>query len=58
VSAVDHQYRNGPTNIDFRGTVLLPMAKGSAGVESKTGRTEIDAHFDGLPAPTRFGRGA
>ncbi|HXM43395.1 MAG TPA: OmpA family protein [Bryobacteraceae bacterium] len=55
VSAVDYQYRNGPTNIDFRGTVLLPQAKGDAIVESKTGRTEIAAHFDRLLAPTRFG---
>jgi len=56
VSAVDYQYRNGPTNIDFHGTVLLPMSKGGATVESKEGRTEIDAHFDRLLAPTRFGR--
>jgi outer membrane protein OmpA-like peptidoglycan-associated protein len=56
VSAVDYQYRNGPIHIDFRGTVLLPMAKGGATVESKTGRTEIDARFDHLRAPTRFGR--
>ena len=56
VSAVDYQYRNGPTNIDFRGTVLLPQSEGDAMVESKTGRTEIDAHFDRLAAPTRFGR--
>src|ERR1700722_5833269 len=56
VSAIDYQYRNGPTEIDFRGTVLLPMAKGGAIVESKKGRTEVDAHFDRLLAPTRFGR--
>jgi flagellar motor protein MotB len=56
VSAVDYQYHNGPTNIDFRGTILLPMAKGGAIVESKAGRTEIDVHFDHLLAPTRFGR--
>ncbi len=55
VSAVDYQYRNGPTNIDFRGTVLLPTAKGGATVESKAGRTEIDARFDHLAAPIRFG---
>jgi outer membrane protein OmpA-like peptidoglycan-associated protein len=56
VSAIDYQYRNGPTNIDFQGTVLLPQAKGDAIVESKTGRAEIAAHFDRLSAPTRFGR--
>jgi flagellar motor protein MotB len=56
VSAVDYQYRNGPTQIDFHGTVLLPDAKGNAIVDSKEGRVEIDARFGHLPAPTRYGR--
>ncbi|HYW48293.1 MAG TPA: OmpA family protein [Bryobacteraceae bacterium] len=55
VKAVDYQYRNGPTSLDFRGTVLLPKAKGNATVESKAGRIEIDAHFDHVEAPTRYG---
>jgi flagellar motor protein MotB len=55
VSAIDYQYRNGPTPIDFRGTVLLPEAKGDAIVESKAGRTQIDAHFDHLMPPARYG---
>jgi outer membrane protein OmpA-like peptidoglycan-associated protein len=56
VKAINYQYRNGPTPIDFRGTVLLPESKGDATVESKAGRTEIDAHIEHLAAPTRFGR--
>jgi len=55
VDAVNYQYRVGPTKIDFRGTVLLPAAKGDATVESKQGRTEIDAKVEGLAAPQRFG---
>lgn len=55
VSAVNYQYRGGPTQIDFQGTVLLPQLKGDAVVESRSGRTEIDAKFDRLTAPTRFG---
>jgi flagellar motor protein MotB len=55
VKAINYQYRNGPTPIDFRGTVLLAEAKGDAVVESKAGRTEIDAHVDHLAPPTRFG---
>jgi outer membrane protein OmpA-like peptidoglycan-associated protein len=55
VSAVNYQYRNGPTEIGFRGTVLLPEAKGGAIVESKAGRTEIDAHFEHLAAAQKFG---
>ncbi len=56
VQAVNYQYRTGPTKIDFRGTVLLPAAKGSATVESRRGRTEIDAKLIGLTPPTSFGR--
>ena len=54
--AVNYQYRSGPTLVDFRGTVLLPEAKGEASVESKRGRTEIDVKVDNLVPPTRFGR--
>jgi outer membrane protein OmpA-like peptidoglycan-associated protein len=56
VRAVDYQYQTGPTKVDFRGTVLLPEAKGDATVESKRGRTEVEAKFDHVPPPTRFGR--
>src|SRR5579863_1439919 len=55
VSAVNYQYRGGQTQIDFQGTVLLPKAKGDAVVESKSGRTEIDARLEHLEAPARFG---
>lgn len=55
VKAVNYQYRGGPTPIDFRGTVLLPHAKGDAMVESKAGRTEIDARFEHVEAPSRYG---
>jgi flagellar motor protein MotB len=55
VKAVDYQYRNGPTKVDFRGTVLLPHAKGDAVVESKAGRTEIAAKFERVQAASRFG---
>ena len=53
IKAVNYFYRQGPTQIDFRGTVLLPKGKGGATVESRQGRTEIDAsfeHFQAIPA--------
>src|SRR5579883_2810030 len=56
VKAINYQYRNGPTLIDFRGTVLMPKAKGSAWVDSKAGRTEIDARLENLGDPQQFGR--
>src|ERR1700689_3419743 len=55
MKAINYQYRNGPTQIDFQGTVLMPKAKGDTIVESKQGRTEIDAHFEHLGAPQGFG---
>src|SRR5690349_22891795 len=54
--AINYRYRSGPTMIDFHGTVLLPAAKGTATVESRQGRTEIDAKFEKLAEPQRFGR--
>ena len=56
VDAVNYQYRAGPTTIDFHGTVLLSKGKGEAIVESRRGRTEVDARFSNIAAPTRFGR--
>jgi hypothetical protein len=56
IKAVNYQYRSGPTLIDFRGTVLLPQAKGDATVESRQGRTEIEVNLNHLTQPQRFGR--
>ena len=56
ITAINYQYRQGPTKIDFRGTVLLPEAKGEATVESKRGRTEIVMNFEHMLPSQRFGR--
>jgi hypothetical protein len=53
--AINYLYRSGATKIDFRGTVLLPEAKGEATVESKQGRTEVDAEIERMIPPQRFG---
>ena len=55
VKAINYKYRSDPTMIDFHGTVLLPKSKGEALVQSKQGRTEIDARFQNLTEPQRFG---
>jgi outer membrane protein OmpA-like peptidoglycan-associated protein len=54
--AINYEYQAEPTKVDFRGTVLLPYAKGEATIESRRGRTQINAKIDGLTAPQRFGR--
>jgi len=56
VKAINYQYRSGPTRIDFGGTVLMSKGKGEATVESKRGRTEIDAKFEHMEEPTGVGR--
>jgi outer membrane protein OmpA-like peptidoglycan-associated protein len=47
--------RHIPTQIDFKGTPVLSSATGRATVESKRGSTAIDAHFQHVDPPTRFG---
>src|ERR1700686_1562858 len=56
IKAVNYQYRSGPTPIDFRGTVLLPKAKGDDMGDSRQGRTEIEAHLEHIASPQRYGR--
>lgn len=53
--AISYQHRSGATKVDFRGTDLLPGARGEAKVESKQGRIEIGVEFDGLQSATKNG---
>ncbi len=51
--AINYQHRSGATKIDFRGTSLMPRARGEAKVEGKQGYIEIEVEFDNLqPAST------
>lgn len=56
IRAINYGHRTEPTKIDFRGTVLLPQAKGGATVTSRAGAVEVDSKFEHLDPPTRFGR--
>ena len=53
--AINYQHRNGSTTIDFKGTDLLPSARGEAKVESKQGYVEIEVEFDDLTPANRQG---
>jgi outer membrane protein OmpA-like peptidoglycan-associated protein len=53
--AINYRHRGGATVVDFRGTPLLPNARGEAKVESKQGYIEIEVEFDDLQSATRFG---
>jgi hypothetical protein len=53
--AINYRPRNGDTEIDFRGTTLMPLAVGEAKVQGKKGYIDIDAKFDKLGSPAQFG---
>jgi outer membrane protein OmpA-like peptidoglycan-associated protein len=53
--AINYRHHSGSTKVDFRGTPLLPEARGEAKVESKQGYIEIEVEFDNLQGATRFG---
>src|SRR5688572_31463989 len=54
--AVNYRPRRGDTEIGFAGTALLPGAEGKAEVSGEKGYMKIDARFDNLQPPQRFGR--
>ena len=55
LDAVNYLHRNGSTNIGFKGTTLLPLAKGEARVTSERGGIHIEARFQGLTPANGFG---
>ena len=55
MKAINYKHRSGSTKIDFRGTALLPEARGEATVESKQGVIKIDVRMEKLQPATKFG---
>jgi len=55
VTAVNYHNRQGTTHIDFRGTALMPDARGEASVDAKTGATRVSLKFERLSNPAQFG---
>jgi outer membrane protein OmpA-like peptidoglycan-associated protein len=53
--AVDYRDRGGTTQVDFKGTSLMPAVDGNARVTGHTGRLAIDANLHHLAAPRTFG---
>ncbi len=53
--AVNYRHRGGSTTVDFKGTPLLPNARGEAKVESKKGYIEVEVEFDDLEPASKFG---
>ena len=55
INAINYHHRSGTTQIDFRGTELMPQARGEAHVDSQMGSTKIDVHVDHLTPANQFG---
>jgi outer membrane protein OmpA-like peptidoglycan-associated protein len=53
--AINYHHRSGSTKIGFRGTALMPEARGEAKVESKQGVIKIDADMEKLGPAIQFG---
>ena len=53
--AINYNHRSGPTTIGFRGTALMPDARGEVKVESKQGVIKIDARMQKMQPATQFG---
>ena len=55
VKAINYHHRSGTTQIDFRGTELMPAARGDARVESQMGSTKIETSLNHMTPASQFG---
>src|SRR5580658_8494000 len=53
--AINYHHRSGSTRIGFRGTALMPEARGEAKVQSEQGVIKINAEMEKLGPATQFG---
>jgi hypothetical protein len=53
--AVNYHHRTGTTHIDFRGTELMPAARGEASVSSQMGSTKIETTLHHMTPAGQFG---
>ena len=53
--AVNYHHRTGTTHIDFRGTELMPAARGTASVSSQMGSTKIETTLQHMTPASQFG---
>lgn len=55
VKAINYHHRSGTTHIDFRGTELMPAARGEASVQSQMGSTKIDTELHHMTPASQYG---
>jgi outer membrane protein OmpA-like peptidoglycan-associated protein len=55
IPAINFHHRQGTTNVDLRGTALMPTAKGKVRVDSTAGATRMKADTTKMVPPETFG---
>ena len=55
VRAINYHSRQGTTKVDFRGTALMPEARGEASVMPNSGAIRVSLKFDHLSNPIQYG---
>jgi outer membrane protein OmpA-like peptidoglycan-associated protein len=55
IKAINYRHRSAPTEIEFRGTSLMPDAKGKATVQARQGVVGVDAEMKHLQNPEQYG---
>jgi outer membrane protein OmpA-like peptidoglycan-associated protein len=55
IKAVNYHHRSGMTHIDFRGTELMPAARGYATVSSQMGSDKIETRLEHMTPAAQFG---
>lgn len=55
IKAINYRHRSGSTKVDFRGTSLMPEARGTAEVSSKQGAIHVDSEFKNLRPASTYG---
>lgn len=53
--AINYHHRTGTTHIEFRGTELMPPARGYASVQSQMGSTKIDTELTHMSPANQYG---
>src|SRR3954452_16556729 len=53
--AINYHHRTGSTHIDFRGTELMPTARGEAQVQSQMGSTKIETTLEHMSPANQYG---
>jgi outer membrane protein OmpA-like peptidoglycan-associated protein len=55
IKAINYRHRSGSTKVEFKGTSLMPDARGMADVQSKQGAIHVDAEMKDLTPASKFG---